>query len=84
MVSMTNHTKIYHRPLNRKCNILFYFLVFTFYKYHNNNRFDIKFYIDVHKDHTASTDKELTLDYFNFEELLASLQLPTMSTNECY
>ena len=40
--------------------------------------FDIKFCIDVHKDHTASTDKELTLDYFNFEELLTSLQLATL------
>ena len=57
--------------------IVLEFLVFTFCKYHNHNSFDIKFYSDVHKDPTASTDKELTLDYFNFEELLTSLQLAT-------
>ena len=37
--------------------------------------FGINFYIDVHKDHTASTDKELTLDYSNVEVLTIVLTI---------
>ena len=36
---------------------------------------NIKFYIDVHKDHTASTDKELTLDYSNDKALTVALKI---------
>ena len=48
---------------------------FHFYKYHNRNMFCINFYIDVHKDHIASTDKELTLDYSNVEVLTIVLTI---------
>ena len=37
--------------------------------------FGINFYIDVHKDHTTSTDKELTLDYSNVEALTIVLTI---------
>ena len=36
---------------------------------------NIKFYIDVHKDHTASTDNELTLKYSNVETLTVALKI---------